>query len=575
METLEKGRSMLTWPDSSLTESIRRALVGPDAPFEIVEELVAGTRVEVFRRRPKSLLEILESGAQRFGDRPYVDFPQRRLSFASMLEPVAAIANALQSNFGIKRGDRVAIASANRLEFVLSFWATTALGAVTVALNGWWTEAEMAYALQLTDPKVLLGDERRLDRVAGSTPAGLPVMSFDGDFEELSTAEGVVPLPSVEIDEDDPYVILFTSGTTGRSKAAVISHRSTIHFGLATQLRAAETIARSMAAGEPAPDPYVPCSIAAAPMFHVGGLNCTLALGPLTGMTMVYPSPGRWSEETHLRLTEAHRATAWSLVPTQLSRLLDWPSLEEYDLSSLRTVGGGSAVWAPELLDRLEHRIPWARPGLGLGYGMTETNGLGTSLRAEHTYTHPDSIGQAAPTVQVDVRDPLTRSSLPDGELGEIALRSAASFSYYWNDREATAKALDDERWYHTGDFGLVRSGFLYLQGRRQDLIIRGGENIYPVEIENRLSEHPGVVEAAVVGMDHPVLGQEVTAFVVSKTPGGLSEEDIKEWCRVTLAEFKVPAHVTFLEELPHNAVGKVLKPLLTRPGADNNFIQE
>ena len=173
------------------------------------------------------------------------------------------------------------------------------------------------------------------------------------------------------------------------------------------------------------------------------------------------------------------------------------------------------------------------------------------------------------------MRDPLTRSSLPDGEVGEIALRSAASFSYYWNDREATAKALDDERWYHTGDFGLVRSGFLYLQGRRQDLIIRGGENIYPVEIENRLSEHPGVVEAAVVGMDHPVLGQEVTAFVVSKTPGGLSEEDIKEWCRVTLAEFKVPAHVTFLEELPHNAVGKVLKPLLTRPGADNNFIQE
>ncbi len=575
MVTLEKGRSVLTWPESSLTESIRGALVGPDAPFEIVEELVAGTPLEVFRRRPKSLLEILETGAERFGDRPYVHFPQRRLSFASMLEPVAVIANALQTNFGIKQGDRVAIASANRLEFVLSFWATTALGAVTVALNGWWTAAEMAYALQLTDPKLLLGDERRLDRAAGSAPTGLPVMSFDGDFEELTTAEGGAPLPSVEINEDDPYVILFTSGTTGRSKAAVISHRSTIHFGLATQLRAAETIARSMAAGKPPSDPYVPCSIAAAPMFHVGGLNCTLALGPLTGMTLVYPSPGRWSEETHLRLTEAHRATAWSLVPTQLSRLLDWPTLEKYDLSSLRTVGGGSAVWPPKLLDRLEHRIPWARPGLGLGYGMTETNGLGTSLRAEHTYTHPDSIGQAAPTVQVDVRDPLTRRSLPDGEVGEIALRSAASFSYYWNDRQATAKALDDERWYHTGDFGLVRCGFLYLQGRRQDLIIRGGENIYPVEIENRLSEHPDVAEAVVVGMDDPVLGQEVRAFVVSKTPGGLSEEDIKEWCRETLAEFKVPAHVTFLEELPHNAVGKVLKQQLTQPGAKNNFIQE
>lgn len=566
---------MLTWPDPSLPEGVRNALTGPGAPFEIVEEYVQGARYEVFRGRPKTLVETLVSGGERLGARPYVVFPDRSLTFQSIIAPVAAIAHAFRSEYGIGRGDRVAVAAANRMEYVLSFWAATALGAVTVALNGWWTGSEMARMLQLTDPKLLLGDDKRLHRVHDLIPSRLPVVSFDHDFDALEVAGAGATLPSVPIREDDPYVILFTSGTTGPAKGAVISHRSTIHFGLATQLRAAEAMARLVASGSPMPDPYAPCAIGAAPMFHVGGLNCTLVLAPQTGMTMLYPTPGRWSEEVHLRLTEEHRATAWSLVPTQLWRLLDWPELEHFDLSSLRTVGGGSAVWPPELLKRLEQRLPWARPGLGLGYGMTETNGLGTSLSRELTYIRPESVGQAGPTVQVDVRDPATRASLPDGQVGEIALRSAASFTEYWNNPAATAAVFDDDRWYHTGDFGKIEGGCLYLEGRRQDLIIRGGENISPVEIENRLFEHPGIAEAVVVGVDHPTLGQEVKAFVVPRVPGELSEADVQEWCSEVLARFKVPAHVEFLAELPHNAAGKVVKGLLGQSPTVATFIEE
>jgi acyl-CoA synthetase (AMP-forming)/AMP-acid ligase II len=566
---------MLTWPDPSLPDEIRLALVGPGAPYELVEEEVLGARMAVFRNRPRRMGEILLSGGPRFGDRPYVVFPDRTLTFESVIGPVASVAQGLRDKYGIDKGDRVAIVSANRVEYVLTFWAATALGAVTVALNGWWTGPEMAYALELTQPKALLGDRRRLDRLSGFDLRGLPVVVFEEDFASLEAAGSGSPWPEVEVDEDDPYVILFTSGTTGRPKGAMISHRSNIHFGLATELRGAELAARASAGGAAPAGPVHLRSIGSAPMFHVGGLTCTLAMAPRTGITMIYPHPGRWTEETHLSLTVEHRATAWSLVPTQLWRLLDWPDLDRYDLSSLRRVAGGSAVWPPELLNRLEQKLPWVRPGMSMGYGMTETTGYGTTLSSVATYDHPDSIGQAGPTTQVEIRDPVTRQPCPDGEVGEIALRGAATFLGYWQNPEATAAALDADRWYHTGDYGHVQDGFVYLQGRRGDMIIRGGENIYPVEIENRIVEHPAVAEVAVVGVEHPTLGEEVKAYVVLKEDGRLSAGELEAWCAATLAGFKVPTRIEFLAELPHNATGKVVKHLIGKSPAESEFVPE
>jgi acyl-CoA synthetase (AMP-forming)/AMP-acid ligase II len=569
----------LTWPDQTLPDGIYDALAGPGAPFELVTERVLGVDLQVFTNRPHNLRDLLLTAAERFGDRRYVVFPDRTLTYAEMLAPAAAVARTLAEKYGVTKGDRVAIAAANCVEYAITFWATTMLGAITVAMNGWWTGPEMTYALDLTRPRVLLGDRRRIARLDGETvPADLPVVVFEDDFTALEDAGANATVPDTAIDEDDPFLILFTSGTTGRPKGALLSHRSNIHFIWMAMLRGAEQFARAAAAGKnPEVPTSPPCSISASPYFHVSGLNCQLVMACASGMTIVYPAPGRWQEDIHLSLTQQHRATVWSLVPTQLWRLLEWPDLDRYDLSSLRTVGGGSAVWPPELLRRLEEKLPRVRPGLGTGWGMTESNGGGTSLRSDSTYEHPDSIGNAAPTVQIEVRDPATGEPLGPGEVGEICIRTPALFLGYWNNPEATRAALDDDRWYRTGDFGHIIDEFVYLEGRRQDLIIRGGENIYPAEIESRLIEHTDIAEVAVVGVEHPRLGQEVKAYVVTHPGRTLSEDDVRAFAGRSLAAYKVPTHVEFLDALPHNATGKVLKHLLGEdtPTGAAGFIEE
>ncbi len=557
-------------------------MVGPGGLFELATEDVLGVPMQVYVNRPRNLRELLLSAAERFDDRPYVIFPDRTVTYAEMPGAAAAVAHSLAAKYGVGMGDRVAIAAANCVEYAIAFWATTMLGAITVAMNGWWTGSEMAYALDLTTPTVLLADRRRSERLddLGQVP-GVPVVAFEDDFAELEAfgAEAVAVVPDVEIDEDDPFLILFTSGTTGRPKGALLSHRSNIHFVWSAMTRGAEQVMRAMHAGkEPSLPLSTPCTISASPYFHVSGLNCQLVMATAAGMTIVYPPTGKWREDVHLSLTQQHRATMWSLVPTQLWRLLEWPDIDQYDLSSLRTVGGGSSVWAPELLRRLELVLPNVRPGLGTGWGMTESNGAGTSLRSASTYDHPDSIGNASPTVEVEVRDPTTGEEVPDGVVGEICIRTPALFLGYWNNPDATRDALDDRRWYRTGDFGHVADEFVYLEGRRQDLIIRGGENIYPAEIESRLIEHPGITEVAVVGVDHPVLGQEVKAFVVARMPGTLTEDDVRTFAARSLAAYKVPTHVELVAGMPHNAAGKVVKHLLGKSGASaetTGFIAE
>jgi acyl-CoA synthetase (AMP-forming)/AMP-acid ligase II len=523
----------LVWPSEAISKTVLDTLIGPGGPFELREEEVLGARMLVFTNRPRSIIELLQRAADRMGDKPYVIFPEREYTFA--------------------------------------------LGAVTVGLNGWWTGEEIAYALELTEPKLLLGDGRRLSRLEGvDLPADLSVLSFEDDFAALESYAPDAEFPDVALDEDDPFVILFTSGTTGRPKGVMLSHRNNIHFLLASMLNGAAAAMTDAEQGIPmSAPPERSVIISAAPMFHIAGLNCQLVAATVMGQTIVYAPPGRWQEETHLELTQRHGATTWALVPTQLWRILDVPDLADYDTSSVRNVGGGSAVWPPELLRTLAERIPSARGGTALGYGSTETVGLGTTLRPGAELAHTESIGLPSATMQVQVRDSETDEVLPEGEVGEICLRGGSVFLGYWRNPDATARALDADRWYRTGDVGVIRDGYVYLEGRRQDLIIRGGENISPVEIENRLFEHPEIAEVAVVGVDHPQLGQEVAAFVVPHTHGALTEAEVQDWVAETLAGFKVPSKVEFRDELPHNASGKVLKHLLSSPEKTSDFVEE
>jgi acyl-CoA synthetase (AMP-forming)/AMP-acid ligase II len=561
--------SRLEWTGGgALDAATAAAFVGAGAPFEIRVEPVLGTTLSVFAQRPRSLLQLLSSAATRFPDRDYLVFPDRTFTYGNVAPAIAAAARRLRDDFGIRNGDRVAIASANCAEYAVTFWAATSLGAITVALNGWWTSAELAYGINHTTPKVVFADDRRCERLADAGPVGAPVVAFNGRWWGEETSD--VELPDVEIDEDDPYLILFTSGTTGRPKGAVLSHRGTIHF-----------VWSSMATGavhgivhQLPPQPARACTLSGAPMFHVSGMTSQVILAAATGLIVVYPPAGRWDEETHLRLTEEHRVTSWGLVPTQVWRLLEYPELDRYDLSSLASIGGGSSVWSPELIRRIGEKLPHVRTSVRLGYGMTETTGLGTLLLPPFTNAHPDSVGSASAGVEVEVRDPATGHAVSVGEIGEVCFRTASAFLGYWNNPTATAAAIDGERWYRTGDFGVIRDGRLHLEGRRSDLIIRGGENIYPAEIENRLLEHPDVSDVAVVGVEHATLGQEVKAFVVRSTET-VTADDVRAWAAQTLASFKVPTYIEFINELPRNATGKVVKQLLIEPQQATTFIEE
>ena len=572
------GGARLRWDEGRLLpDSARSALMGPGAPFEFYDGDVLGTRMPVFANRPRSARQMLESAADRFGDQPFLIFPERTFTFRDVHTPVRKLAAALTDRFGVAPGDRVAIVAANIPGHALIAWATLCIGAVVVELNGWWTGPELMHGIEVTGPKVVFGDTRRLERLAGNgSELGVPVVSLETDLDGLLAKGEDRPLGPEVTTEDDPLCILFTSGTTGRPKGAMLTHRNHVNMMMQATLQgqvgailesASTTAIQGSGAAGPAPAEFQPgpqISIGVSPMFHVSGFSVALIGGALIGSTIAYPPPGRWDPVLHLEMTERHRASAWSIVPTQLWRLLEHPRLEEFDLSSLRRIGGGGSTFQPELWRRVREKLPQVTR-MATGYGMTETCGAGTHHDGRAALEHPEAVGAPVPGYEICIRDP-DGALVAEGEVGEIHMRGASNFLGYWQDPGSTRAALDGDRWYRTRELGRISDGLLYLESRGTDLIIRGGENIYPIEIENRLIEHPGVAEAAVIGVDDKVLGEEVKAVVVTRPGAVVDLAGIQAWVGETLAAFKVPSQLEIRDDLPHNAAGKVIKALL-RPG--------
>jgi acyl-CoA synthetase (AMP-forming)/AMP-acid ligase II len=549
----------LRWPD--------HPMLGGDSPYALVEEDVLGARMMVMKTRLRSYRELVAASA-RHGDRTAFVFGERRITYAEHERLVASAAMGLRELHGIGPGDRVALLGANGAEWVVAFGAVTVLGAVAVALNGWWTPAEVAYGLDLTKPKLLLVDRRRAERLA-TLDLGVPVAVMEDELPVLEQHAPEAPLPDVPIDEDAPAAILFTSGTTGRPKGAISSHRNLLILATNTEYNQWRTAVEY-------PDyvpKFEPCTLAQLPLFHVSGLHGSLVHCLALGQKSVWPL-GRFDESTVLRLTETERITTWSVVATQLLRLLEHPDFDRYDLSSLGFVGGGGSTWSPELIRKVRAQLPQVVPAMSFGFGQTESSGMGTVNIGPTVVEHPDSVGSPRPMGEVQIRD-AAGTPLPEGEEGEIYLRGPFVFLGYYDNPEATAATIVEDRWLRTGDLGWVRDGLLYLSTRRTDLIIRGGENVYPIEIENRLVEHPAVADAAVFGVPHRVLGQEVKAVVQVRDGHALTEDDVRRWVGEVLAPFKVPAHVALVHEpLPRNATGKVLKHVL-RGDAENTFVED
>jgi len=547
-------KTTLHWePPSTASASELKAIMGPGAKLELIEQEVLGVLQPVFARRLPHLRALLEQGASQYSQSPYLVHPGGVVSFGEAAGLVANMAEYLRKEFGVAKGDKVALAAPTCVEHVIAAWAVIVLGGVIVGLNGWSSGPEMEHGIEMTEPKLLLGDSRRLERVEGRF-RGLPRHNL-AELDPVLAAVPPAKMPSTPIDEDDPFVILFTSGTTGRPKGAVLSHRNNLHWIQSIALRTA------CSGRAPVRDS---CEIAALPMFHISGLNAQAISSVATGTTLVYQSAEqRWSSEEHLRLSEHHRVTTWRIVPTQGWKLSECRSATERDLSCLRSVSFGGSFVSPVLIERMTKLWPQIGPGLVVGFGMTETNGTGASATAAEVLSQPGCVGKPLPGSAVRLCEPRSAVQCEDGEVGEIQIRSASVFLGYHNDQASTSAAVDDQGWYRTGDFGRVINGLLALEGRRSDLIIRNGENIYPREIEDRLLEHPGVVEAVVFGIPDRIKGELVAAIVVRRPRTVVDVEELRDWIVERLAGFKIPEHIEFATELPRNALGKTMKHLL------------
>ena len=554
---MTRGPARLTWNLADmLPADARAALMGPGAPFELVIEDVLGEPAEVFAQRKPSLRESLATAAVQFGDRVYLATVDRDYTYAETARIVGHLTERLATRYGIGKGDRVAVAATNTAEYVMVVWATIALGGINVGLNGWWTGPELRYGIQLTEPKLVVADAPRRARLAEVDLGTAPLADLETILDDLP--DGPSTLPDVPLAEDDPFLILFTSGTTGRPKGAVLSHRNFLHFSQSGLLGGAIGAVLTGVT----PDPSVQlASLMVGPLFHVSGI-VPLTFSMDNGSRQVLPPPGRWSETTHFELTEKHRIQLWSGVPTQFWRMLQHPDFDRYDLSCVVAAGGGGANFAPDLVRLFQEKMPGV--SLRNGYGMSESAGMGTVIVGPMFVARPDAVGTANPATVVEIRG-FDEELLEEGEIGEIHLKTAAIFLGYWSNEAASRDALRPGRWYRTGDFGRIEGGMLHLESRMRDLIIRGGENIYPTEIENRLIEHPDIDDVAVIGVAHQVLGQEVMAIVVPRVGAVITVADVREFAAAALATYKVPAHVVFRPELPYTQSGKVLKHELER----------
>ena len=544
-------------------------LVGAGLPFELEEIEVRGVAMRAWKNAPASLASVLAASAAH-GERTFLVLDDERLSYAEHHHLVCRFAQALRRRYGIAKGDRVAIAMRNLPEWSVAFWAITGVGAIAVPLNAWLTARELAYCVDDSGARVVVADSKRAALLAScGSERGLRsmiVVRGEGDRGDdgldrwddvLAGADDDPPPLEATIDPDDDATIFYTSGTTGVPKGALGTHRNICtNIMTVTYRGAVRQLCRGVTPvwlGGPAPHPVVLLPV---PFFHVTGCHSIMAPALFGGTTLILMH--RWDPERALALIERERVTNFTGVAGMVLQMLDSPGFADHDTSPLIGANYGGTPAPTGLLDRIEALLPQAEAENG--YGLTEASSLVSYNAGESYRRHPDSAGAPVPTCDIKIVDE-SGAAVPTGERGEVCVRGPNVVKGYWNQPEASAETFRDG-WLHTGDIGrLGENGLLFLLDRAKDMLIRGGENVYCVEVENTLCSHPAVRDAAVIGKPHPVLGQEVAAVVQVSPENVIGEAALIEHCRARLAAFKVPVMIEVRTgPLPLNASGKVVK---------------
>ena len=579
----------------SLDEATR-TLTTPGQMFEMDEIPIRGVPTRVWKHAPGSLRDILEL-SRGHGDKTFLVYEDERTSFEEHYRIVATIGRALGDRWGVAKGDRVTIAMRNLPEWAMAFWGSAVAGAVVVPLNAWWTGAELEYGLADSGTAVAFVDSERFtrllphlaslpdlkavvvtteDRSPFEAPADspVPVVSFS---ELVGDPSPEVTLPDVSLDPEDDATIFYTSGTTGRPKGAVGTHRN-----MATNLmslffiNSRQSLRGSSGMGDAPPGLDQNSYLLSVPLFHATGCHSILVANTAAGNKLVMMH--HWDPERALELIEREKITTFGGVPAMVMQVIDSPNFASRDTSSVRAVAYGGAPAPPELVKRIKQHFPVRAPSNG--YGLTETSSVTTMNSGDDYVRKPESVGPAVPVCDVrvvpegyDGQEP--GDDLPQGPdtVGELWIKGPNVVRGYWNKSEATAASFT-KGWLHSGDVARIdEEGFVYIVDRAKDMVIRGGENVYSVEVESALFEHPAVADCAVIGVPHDVLGEEVGAAVVLRPGAKVTAEELARHVRERLAGFKVPTHIWFRSEpLPRNPQGKVLKrelrETLTGPGS-------
>ena len=539
------------------------AVTGPGQIFELIDGEVRGVKMKVFKNAPAHLGQVF-AGSRGHGDKTFLVYEDEIITFAQAADRIDALASLLVNTYGVKKGDRVAVAMRNFPEWVMSFAAIISVGAINVSMNSWWTEDEMEFALEDSGATVLICDQPRFDIGAAScVKKNIRVLVVRAE-KPLPTGvdkwEDVLPLgdahPGADISPDDDATILYTSGTTGRPKGAVSTHRAIISSIMAFSAR--NTIFQMSGTKLKDVDgPEIPTSfILIVPLFHVTGCVPVMLSCFVAGLKLAIMY--KWDPEKALEMIEREQITNFVGVPTQSWDLVNSPAFEKYDTSSLRAVGGGGAPSPTSLVGKVNDKVKNGNPQLG--YGMTETNAFGTAITGSDYLSHPTSTGRASWPMVVEVRDENLKP-VPTGQSGEIWFFGPMLIRGYWNRPDATAETIVDG-WLRSGDLGrLDADGYVYVEDRVKDMILRAGENVYGAEVESAIYEHQAIHEAAVFGVPHERLGEEVGVAILVNDGMTLTPEELWAFLDVKIAKFKIPTQVVIMTEpLPRNAAGKFLK---------------
>ncbi len=547
-------------------EKVVNQLIHENPRFAIDEVDINGISTKVWRSAFESLRVVLERSYQ-YGNATYLVYENERISYEQHYQLVCSLAHTLVSDFDVQPGDRVALAMRNLPEWPVIFWATVSIGAIIVPLNAWWETTELAYAIKDSAPKVLFVDAQRWQKLSSIlselTSTQLVVTRSDEIHTPPLQYESLInnhfdktALPARSLHPDHAATLFYTSGTTGLPKGALGTHRnicnnlisSAFHKTVA-QIRRGDTAQPTPATGH----------LLSVPLFHATGCHAMLCGNTLSGNKLVFMY--KWNAEEAIRLIESERLSSFGGVPSMVWQVIESPEFKSHDLSTVNQIMYGGAPAAPELAKRIHKLFPQVQSSNG--YGLTETSALATSNQAEDYLETPDSVGKPAPVTQVKVVDELGQQ-VPTGEIGELWIKGPNVILGYWNNPEATTESFT-QGWLHTGDLARMDDeGRIYIMDRAKDMIIRGGENVYCVEVENVLYSHPEIMDAAVIGIPDKILGEEVGAIVQLIPNSQLTETEIIQYTEGKLAPFKRPVRVNITRApLPRNANGKILKKQL------------